>query len=75
VTAQTEVLGRLLVVAGVVLVVAGLLVLWAKPLRLGGLPGDFSWSARGWQVYFPLATCIILSLVATLVLNLVFRRR
>lgn len=67
-------LGRLLIGAGAVLVVVGLLVLWGRFPKLGSLPGDFTWSGRGWVVAFPLATCIILSVLLTLVLNLFARR-
>lgn len=64
--------GRLLLVFGVVLVVIG------GALMLFGrfhLPGDFTIRSGNVTVYVPLATSIILSLVATVVLNLVFRQR
>jgi len=64
--------GRLLLVFGVVLVVIG------GALMLFGrfhLPGDFTFRSGSTVVYIPLATSIVLSIVATLVLNLVFRQR
>lgn len=64
--------GRLLLVFGVILVVLG------AALMLFGrfhLPGDFTIRSGNVTVYVPLATSIILSLVATVVLNLVFRQR
>lgn len=67
--------GRLLVVSGIILVAIGLLVTYARVLRFGSLPGDMHLSGRGWQIWFPLGTSILLSLVLTLVLNLFFRRR
>ena len=68
-------LGRLLIGAGIALVIIGLVVLWGRFLKLGSLPGDFTWSGRGWQVTLPLATCIIISLILTIVLNLLGKRR
>lgn len=68
-------MGRLLIVAGVVLVVIGLLLSFARALRLGSLPGDIHLSGRGWQIWLPFGTSIVLSLLLTLVLNLLFRRR
>jgi len=68
-------LGKLLIGAGVVLIVIGALLVWGKAFRLGSLPGDFTWSGRGWQVSIPLATCLIISLILTLALNLLVRRR
>ena len=64
--------GRLLLVFGVVLVVVG------GALMLFGrfhLPGDLTFRSGNTVVYIPLATSIVISIVATIVLNLVFRQR
>ena len=70
----TSNLGRLLIGAGITLVIVGLFVVWGRFLKLGSLPGDFTWSGRGWAVSFPFATCIILSIILTIVLNLMAKR-
>lgn len=67
--------GRLLIGAGIVLVIAGLFFLYAKPLRLGQLPGDVTLGGRAWQVTILLGSSLLLSLVFTIVLNLLLRRR
>jgi Protein of unknown function (DUF2905) len=61
-------LGRTLLFLGLLLVVAGLVVLGLGRLNLplGRLPGDLSWRGRGWSVSFPLATCILLSVILSL---------
>ena len=64
--------GRLVVVFGLLLVVVG------GALMLFGrfhLPGDFMFRSGNVTIYVPLATGIVLSIVATIVLNLVFRHR
>ena len=60
-------LGLLLVVIGVVLTFAGKLP-W-----LGQLPGDISIERERCSFYFPLATCILISVILSLVLYF-FRR-
>jgi hypothetical protein len=70
-----EFFGRFLIIAGAVLIVIGILFSFARALRLGSLPGDFHWSGRGWSIWVPLGTSILLSLLLTLALNLFFRRR
>lgn len=70
----SEPLARLLIGGGIALVIIGLIVLYGRFLRLGSLPGDFTWSGRGWQVTFPIVTCIIISIILTVVLNLIGRR-
>jgi membrane protein implicated in regulation of membrane protease activity len=67
--------GRLLIIIGVVLVILGVLFSFARVLRLGSLPGDLHWSGRGWQIWLPLGTSILLSVLLTLLFNLFFRRR
>ncbi|HYW48263.1 MAG TPA: DUF2905 domain-containing protein [Bryobacteraceae bacterium] len=63
-------LGRMLIAAGLALVVAGLLVEFAGrlPVRLGRLPGDIYIHGKNTSFYFPLATCIVLSALFSLVL-------
>jgi hypothetical protein len=64
--------GRMLLVFGVLLVVIG------GALMLFGrfhLPGDFAFRSGNTTVYIPVATSIVLSIIATIVLNLVFRQR
>ena len=64
--------GRLLLVFGVLLlVVGGALMLFGR----FHLPGDFTFRSGSVTVYIPLATSIIISIVATIVLNLVLRQR
>ncbi|TMB79863.1 MAG: DUF2905 domain-containing protein [Chloroflexi bacterium] len=64
--------GRMLLVFGVVLlVIGGALMLFGR----FHLPGDFTLRSGNVTVYVPLATGIILSVVATIVLNLVLRQR
>jgi Protein of unknown function (DUF2905) len=68
-------LGRMLIIAGAMLVVAGLLVsvLGKLPIPFGRLPGDIRIQGKNSTFYFPLATCLLLSVILSLVLAL-FRR-
>ncbi len=71
-------LGKALLILGVVLVSAGaLLVFGAKlPFRLGRLPGDIVYQSRNTTFYFPIVTCLVVSLAFTLlswIIN-IFRR-
>lgn len=68
-------LGRMLIVFGLVLVAAGLLFTFAGrlPFKLGRLPGDLSFHGKNSSFYFPLTTCILLSVLFSLVMWL-FRR-
>jgi hypothetical protein len=67
-------LGRVLVVLGLVAVGVGLLLVLGGGLGFGRLPGDLSFRRGNTRVYFPLGTCVALSLLATLVLALFSRR-
>jgi hypothetical protein len=66
--------GKTLILFGILLVVLGLLFsLGSKIPWLGQLPGDIYLHRGRFTFYFPLATCLLLSLIITLVLYL-FRR-
>jgi Protein of unknown function (DUF2905) len=73
-------IGKLLVVLGGGLVVVGLLFMLGSKfswLGLGHLPGDIRYKGRNTTFYFPLATCVLLSVVVTLIMWLIshFTRR
>ena len=67
---ETRDLGRVLLIGGLVVAALGALFL----LGGGRLPGDLSFGRGNTRVYIPLATCLIVSIVATIVLNVFFRR-
>ncbi len=67
-------MGRILIILGITLVLAGFLMDYGPRLPLGRLPGDIAFRRGNLQIYFPLATCIVVSLVLTLVLWLLGRR-
>ena len=69
-------MGRALIVVGLVLVAAGLLVTLGErlPIRLGRLPGDIVIKGKNSTFYFPLVTCLLLSLLLSLVSWLLSRR-
>jgi hypothetical protein len=67
-------LGKILVVIGIVIAIVGAL-LWTGVGKgwLGQLPGDINVSKGNFSFHFPIITCIILSIVLTIVLRL-FRK-
>lgn len=70
-----EAIGKILIGLGVVFVVVGVLLLVGRHVPfLGHLPGDFSIERRGLHVFVPLATCLLVSVILTLVLNLLIRK-
>ena len=67
-------LGRVLIVIGVILLIVGVVFLLAPKIPwLGHLPGDISYKKGNFSFYAPLGTCILISIVLTLILYL-FRR-
>jgi hypothetical protein len=70
-------LGKLLIVLGAGLLVVGfaLVLLGRAHLPLGRLPGDIVYRGKNTTVYFPLVTCLLLSVVLTLVLYVAGRWR
>jgi hypothetical protein len=69
--------GKLVVVVGVITTLVGLVV-WGGflPKWLGRLPGDIRIEREGSAFYFPIVTCIVLSIALSLLLSIfaIFRR-
>ncbi len=62
-------IGKLILVAGIVFVIVGaLFMLSGKTPWLGKLPGDITIHRKNFTFYFPLATCILISIILTFLL-------
>jgi uncharacterized protein HemY len=57
---------RLLVIAGLLLVVVGVAWPWLSKIPFGRLPGDIHIVREGFSFHFPIVTCIVISLVVSL---------
>jgi len=70
-------MGRTLIILGVVLVLAGVVISLGErlPVRFGRLPGDIVYQGKNTTFYFPIVTCIVISIVLSLVMWLANRMR
>ena len=70
-----ESIGRYLMLGGLVLlVIGGLIFLSGKfGLPIGHLPGDIHFEGKNGVFYFPLTTCILISILLTVLINLALR--
>ena len=67
--------GKLLIAIGVLFILAGAFFLIGGKLPfLGHLPGDIHFIKGNTEFYFPVVTCILVSVIGTIVLNIFFRR-
>jgi len=69
-----ETMGRMLVFMGLLVVIMGLLLIFVPKLKvpfLGRLPGDIIIQRERFSFYFPIVTCIVLSILLTILLNLI----
>lgn len=66
---------RILIITGLAIAFAGLILLVALRLFpwLGNLPGDFRFEGRNTRIYFPLATMLLISILGTIILNIIIR--
>jgi len=69
-------LGKWLVAVGIFIALLGGLIILLGKIGLFRLPGDLEFGSRNWRIYIPIASCIILSILLTLILWLInyFRR-
>ncbi|WP_456324069.1 DUF2905 domain-containing protein [Desulfonauticus submarinus] len=68
-------IGKFLILLGFLLIGIGVIFLLGDKLgfRFGGLPGDIVYKKGNFTFYFPWVTCLIVSMVLTLILS-IFRR-
>jgi hypothetical protein len=64
---------RTLIVLGVVIAAIGLAWPWLRRLPFGRLPGDIHVVREGFSFHFPIVTCIVVSIVVSVILW-IFRR-
>jgi len=65
-------IGKILILVGAFVVFLGLLlVLWQRISFLGKLLGDILVQKGNFQLFFPIATCVIISVLLTVIVNLV----
>ena len=65
--------GLLVIIAGVVLIIVGLLIYSGAFRWFGRLPGDIRYESGGVRVYVPIVSMLIISVVLTLIFNLLRR--
>ncbi len=71
-----ESMGKILILTGFLVLLVGFIMILAPRLRiplLGRLPGDIRIEREGFSFYFPVVTCIVLSILLTIALNIVSR--
>ncbi len=64
-------LGKILIALGLLLVLIGIAVTFGKKFPLFHLPGDFAISSGSTSFYFPIVSCIILSIVLTAIIQII----
>lgn len=70
-----QAMGKMILIIGLLMVVVGALMLGAgKLFNFGRLPGDIYIQKGNFTFFFPVASMIFISLVLTLLANLLFRR-
>ena len=74
---QMQQLGRLLLSVGAMFIVIGALLYFGQklPFRLGRLPGDISYRGQHGTFYFPLVSCLVISIVISLIFWLINQLR
>ena len=70
-------MGRGLIIIGLLIVLVGVLMTVGEhlPIRFGRLPGDIVYRGKNTTFYFPLVTCVIISIVLSLIIWVISRFR
>ncbi|WP_031553743.1 DUF2905 domain-containing protein [Parvularcula oceani] len=61
---------KVFIIAGLLLLALGLFWPWLSQIGLGRLPGDIAIERGNTRIYVPIVTCLILSVVATILFRI-----
>ena len=61
---------KILIIIGIILLIIGLLYPYIKKLGFGQLPGDILFKTGNSTFFFPVMTCLIISIILTIIFNL-----
>ena len=61
---------KILIIVGIIILALGLFYPYLKKIGLGQLPGDIIYKSDNSTFFFPIVTCIIISIVLTVIFNL-----
>tara|TARA_Y100001970_G_C14064918_1_gene766149 strand:- start:495 stop:692 length:198 start_codon:yes stop_codon:yes gene_type:complete len=61
---------KILIIIGIILLIIGILYPYIKKLGFGQLPGDIIFKTGSSTFFFPIVTCIIISIILTVIFNL-----
>jgi hypothetical protein len=61
-------IGKWLILAGVIIALFGAIVMLSGRIGLFKLPGDLEFGSKNWKICLPIASCIVISIVLTLIL-------
>jgi hypothetical protein len=69
-------IGKWLIAVGIIVALLGAIVMLLGRIGLFRLPGDLEFGSRNWRIYVPIASCIVISIILTVILLLInhFRR-
>jgi hypothetical protein len=68
-------LGKWLIVAGGCILLFGVLILLMGRFGHFRIPGDLEFGSKNWKVYIPLASCLVISIILTLILWIIIYLR
>jgi hypothetical protein len=64
---QPQQFGKLILMTGIIISAIGILIILLGKTGLFRLPGDIHLEGKNWKVYFPIVTCLIISVVMTVI--------
>jgi len=62
---QTQQFGKYILITGIVIsIIGGIIILFGK-IGISRLPGDIEIQGKNWKIYFPVISCIVISIILT----------
>jgi hypothetical protein len=65
---------KIIIIFGIIFILIGIIFYFSDKLPLFKLPGDIVIKRKNFTIYIPLVTMIVISIILTIILNLIFRK-
>jgi hypothetical protein len=62
---EPQQIGKMILITGIVISIIGAVIILLSKAGLFPLPGDIKLEGKNWNIYFPVVTCIVISIVLT----------
>ena len=68
---EFDCIGKIFIIIGIVIALVGVIILYGSKFNLFSLPGDFTFEGKGWKIFLPFGSSVLISIILTVIFWLI----